>query len=98
MGVDGSSAADASLRDLSAAEYSRLSALWDEWSERAPEEREGWLAWLESGEPQMAARLRALCASQSESRERGFLETRDLVARQVASMIEPDAGLIGRHF
>lgn len=35
----------------------------------------------------LAARLKA-----------GFLETRDLVARQVASMIEPDAGLIGRHF
>ena len=35
----------------------------------------------------LAARLKA-----------GFLETRDLVARQVASMIEPDAGLIGRQF
>jgi WD40 repeat protein/serine/threonine protein kinase/TPR repeat protein len=98
MGVDELSAAGVSLNELSAAEFLRLSALWDESSEMDPGERDAWLAALERSEPKAAALLRALCASQDESRERGFLETSDLVASHVASLIEADPGLIGKQF
>jgi WD40 repeat protein/serine/threonine protein kinase len=100
MRLDESSAAGASLKDLSATEYSRLSTLWDESLEMAPADRESWLAALEESEPKLAALLRALCASNDASRERGFLETSDLIAGHLASMIEADAdtGLVGRQF
>ncbi len=98
MGVDEFSVSDVSLKDLSAAEFSRLSALWDESVEMAPGERDAWLAALERSDPKTAALLRALSASQDESRERRFLETRDLVASHVASLVEADPGLIGRQF
>jgi eukaryotic-like serine/threonine-protein kinase len=98
MGVDEFSGSGVSLKDLSAAEYSRLSTLWDESMEVAPEGREAWLAALERSDPKVAALLRALCASQDESRERDFLETRDLVASHVASLIQADPGLVGKQF
>jgi len=96
MGVGEFSASSVSLKELSAAEFSRLSALWDESIDMAPEERNAWLAALERSDPKAAALLRALSASQEESRERGFLETSDLVASHVASLIETDPGLIGQ--
>src|ERR1700734_3642798 len=98
MGVVELSASGVSLKDLSAAEFSRLSARWDELMEMAPAERDTWLAALERGDPKTAALLRALCASQDESRERGFLETSDLVVSHVASLVEADPGLIGQQF
>jgi len=98
MGAGDLSASQVSLKDLSAAEYSRLSALWDESLEMAAEMREPWLAALERSDPKVASLLRELSASQDESRDRGFLETSDLVARHVASMVEDDAGLVGRQF
>jgi WD40 repeat protein/serine/threonine protein kinase/TPR repeat protein len=98
MGVDEFFASEVSLKDLSAAEFSRLSALFDESIEMARGEREAWLAALERSDPKAAALLRALCASQDESRERCFLETSDLVASHVASLIEADPGLIGKQF
>lgn len=95
MGLDEFSAPGASLKDLSAAEYSRLSALWDESFDMAPGERESWLALLARSDPESARLLRALCASLDQSRERGFLETRDLVADHVGSMIDSQPGLVG---
>jgi len=91
-------AEDPSLKELSQAQFERLTALWDESVEMAPGERDAWLAALERCEPKVAALLRALCTSQDESRERGFLETRGMVASHVASLIEADPGLIGRQF
>ena len=44
VGVDESFAPGASLKDLSAEEYSRLSTLWDESIEMAPEQLDAWLA------------------------------------------------------
>ena len=46
-----SPASDVSLKDLSPAEFSRLSALLDESIEMAPGKRDAWLAALESREP-----------------------------------------------
>ena len=98
VGVDESFAPGASLKDLSAEEYSRLSTLWDESIEMAPEQLDAWLAALVRSEPKLAGLLRVLCASQEESRERRFLETSDLVARHVAALVEADPGLIGKPF
>ena len=98
MGVDEFSASGVSLKDLSAAEYSRLSALWDESIEMAPGEREAWLAALESGEPRLGAVLREMSALESGEQGRRFLETRDLVASHIASLVEADPGLIGQQF
>jgi WD40 repeat protein/serine/threonine protein kinase len=98
VGVDESFAPGASLKDLSAEEYSRLSTLWDESIEMAPEQLDAWLAALVRSEPKLAGLLRVLCASQEESRERRFLETSDLVARHVAALVEADPGLIGKQF
>src|SRR5580700_8495407 len=98
MGAHEFSASGVSLKDLSAAEFSRLSALFDESIEMAPGERGAWLAALVRSEPKLAGLLRVLCASQEESRERRFLETSDLVARHVAALVEADPGLIGKPF
>src|SRR5580658_9071500 len=98
MGVDELSASGVSLKDLSAAEFSRLSTLWDESIEMAPGERDAWLAALESEEPRLGAVLREMFALQSGDQGRRFLETRDLVASHVASLAEADPGLIGKQF
>ncbi len=98
MGVDESSASGVLLKDLSAAEFSRLSALWDESIEMVPAERDAWLGVLDSSEPRVAALLRDMFATQSEDFGRRFLETRDLVANHVAALVEADPGLIGRQF
>ncbi len=87
-----SPASGVSLKDLSPAEFSRVSALLDESIEMAPGDRDAWLTALERSEPKTAAILRALSASQDESRAQRFLEKRDLVARHVASMVEADRG------
>ena len=52
--------------------------------EIAPGERQAWLAALERSYPRMTALLRALYASQDESRERRFLETREDSSHRVA--------------
>ena len=98
MGVDELSASGVSLKDLSAPEFSRLSALWDESIEMAPGERDAWLTALEVSEPRLAAVLREMFALQSGDQGRRFLETRDLIASHVASLLEADPGLVGKQF
>src|SRR6202789_2138959 len=98
MGVDESSAAGVSLKDLSAPEFSRLSALLDESIEMAPAERDVWLAALDSREPRVAAVLRRMLALQSGDQGRRFLETSNLLASHVASLVAADPGLIGQQF
>ncbi|MGO9514732.1 MAG: protein kinase domain-containing protein [Steroidobacteraceae bacterium] len=93
-----SPASGVSLKDLSPAEFSRVSALLDESIEMAPGDRDAWLTALKRSEPKTAAILRALSASQDESRAQRFLEKRDLVAGHVASLVEADPGLIGKQF
>jgi len=98
MGVDEPSFSGVSLKDLSATEFSRMSALWDESFEMAPMEREAWLAALELSDPKAAAVLRMLSTWRDQSGGQSFLETSDLISRQVASMLEADPGLVGRQF
>jgi len=96
--MDEFSAPGVSLKDLSAAEFSRLSALWDESIEMGPAERGAWLGALESREPRVAVLLREMFANQHGDLGRRFLETRELVAGHVAALVEADRGLIGKQF
>jgi WD40 repeat protein/serine/threonine protein kinase len=98
MSMDDLSASGASLKELSAEEFARLSALWDEWFEMAAAERDVWLDALERSEPRVAALLRALSISQAQSHGQGFLESSDVVASHVAAMVEADRGLSGQQF
>src|SRR5580698_4662708 len=98
MGVDEFSASGLSLKDLSAPEFSRLSALWDESTEMTTAERDAWLVALENREPRLGAMLREMFTLQSGDQGRCFLETRDLVAGHVASLVDADPGLVGKHF
>jgi serine/threonine protein kinase len=98
MSMDDLSASDVSLNDLSAAEFARLSALWDEWFEMAPAERSVWLDALERSEPRVAGLLRALSISQDQSHGQGYLESSEVVASHVAALVEADCGLIGQQF
>src|ERR1700722_15247617 len=82
------SAPGALLKDLSPAEYSRVSALLDQAIEMAPEARDAWLLELERGDAKAAAVLRDMFASMDGGQAQGFLEMRDLVVDSVASMLE----------
>ncbi len=92
------SASGVALKDLSESEYSRLSTLWDESIDMEPGEREAWLGALASREPRLGAVLREMLALHEGDQGRRFLETRNLVERQVASLMEADPGLIGKQF
>jgi serine/threonine protein kinase/Tfp pilus assembly protein PilF len=96
--VNESSTSGVSLRDLTASEFSRLSTLLDESIDMAPGERDAWLAALESREPRLATVLRDMFALQRGGQARRFLETRDLVAPEAASLIERDSGLFTKLF
>jgi WD40 repeat protein/serine/threonine protein kinase len=98
MGINEFSGSGLSLKDLSAPEFSRLSALWDESIEMASAERDAWLVALESREPRLGAVLREMFTLQSGDQGRRFLETRDLVASHVASLVDADPGLVGKQF
>jgi serine/threonine protein kinase len=98
MGMDEFSAPGVSLKNLSAAEYLRVSALWDESIEMEPGERDAWLTALERNEPRVAGLLREMFANQTGDRGRRFLETRAQVAGHVALLVEEDTGLIGHQF
>ena len=90
--------AGASLKDLSPAEFSRLSALLDESIAMTPAARNAWLREIERSDPKSAALLRAMFASQAEIDAQGFLETPELLPGGPSSIVEADAGLIGRQF
>ena len=98
MTMGDTSAPGALLKDLSPAEYSRVSALLDQAIEMAAEARDAWLLELERGDAKAAAVLRDMFASMDGGQAQGFLEMRDLVVDSVASMLEEPPGLIGRQF
>jgi serine/threonine protein kinase len=87
-----------SLKELSQAQYARLNVLLDESIGMTAAERDPWLAALENREPALVALLRNMFALQGGQQAQRFLETRDLVADHVASMVGEDRGLIGKRF
>jgi WD40 repeat protein/tRNA A-37 threonylcarbamoyl transferase component Bud32/TPR repeat protein len=85
-------------RNLSHSEYLRLSKLLDESLEMAPETRSSWLQELARSDPQSAALLRDLFASQDASQAEQFLETPDLLRRRLEPFGAVDEGLTGKIF
>ncbi|MGC1459277.1 MAG: protein kinase [Steroidobacteraceae bacterium] len=86
------------LRQLTAEQFSRISQLLDESLELAPDSRHAWLADLELRDPEAAALLRRLFASQSESEGALFLSAGGHMAAALASALPADTALINRHF
>ena len=86
------------LKDLTAAEYQRISQLLDESIDLAPEERSRWLIELERRDPAAAATLRDLFANQGACHAAGFLEEEQRVAPVLGSLTAPPAAMIGKQF
>lgn len=85
-------------KDLSHSEYLKLSKLLDESLEMAPETRDSWLEELARTDPQSAALLRDLFASQGAPEAEQFLETRDPRLRHLEPLTPVDEGLTGKLF
>jgi WD40 repeat protein/serine/threonine protein kinase len=96
--ADQSPASSASIKDLSSAQYSRLSDLLDESIDMGPGARISWLGELAHTEPILAAILRDMFASQGQSHAQGFLETQDFLARHLGSVVAGHPGLVGKRF
>jgi WD40 repeat protein/serine/threonine protein kinase/TPR repeat protein len=96
--MDDSRASGASLKDLSPAQFSRLSALLDESLAMTPEERNAWLGEIERSDPASAALLRAMFASQDKIGAQEFLETPTLLLGGLISITDADPGLVGKQF
>jgi serine/threonine protein kinase/cytochrome c-type biogenesis protein CcmH/NrfG len=77
-------------RPLTLPELARVSELLDESLDMPAENREAWLAALESREPQLASVVRVAFAGQDSGQE--LLARRDLVLQQLASEDSADPG------
>jgi WD40 repeat protein/serine/threonine protein kinase len=86
------------LRELTPHEYSRISQLLDESLELAPAERHAWLTDLDLRDPEAAALLRRLFASQAEGAGARFLNQPLQAAAAIASAIATDGTLVDRRF
>ena len=86
------------LSGLRPAEYARLSALLDDLLDTAPPDRETRLVELDRLEPAAARWLREVLAAQGSGRLQGFLETRDVFARDRPAWSGGDPALVGRTF
>jgi len=84
------------LKDLSAAEYSRLSELLDSCLALSPQERTEWLSRLESQDLRSAALLRRLFATSDATGFGTLLETGEVLTRHLASLIKGAETLVGR--
>ena len=84
------------IRDMSPSQFSRISALLDESMEFLPSQRETWLAELECRDPQSAALLRKIFAAHNVAESDAFMETRDLLARHLSSLLPDEQALIGK--
>jgi WD40 repeat protein/serine/threonine protein kinase len=88
---------EASLfKNLSPAEFSRISQLLDESLELSSEERLAWLAQLERSDSKAAQIMRKLFESQNKNSERAFLEGNLAIA--VAGPNAAESSLVGKQF
>jgi WD40 repeat protein/serine/threonine protein kinase len=84
------------LKDLSAAEYPRLSELLDSCLALSAEERTDWLSRLESEDVRSAAILRRLFATSDAGGVGTLPETRDVLTRHLTSLFERAETLVGK--
>ena len=85
------------FKDLTPEQYSRISHLLDQSIELLPDERAAWLTDLGARDPEAAALLRRLFASQADSAADLFLEDRDRIAR-LTEAAQRGPSLAGRRF
>lgn len=85
------------FQNLTPEQYSKVSQLLDQSIELPPNERDAWLTDLGARDPEAAALLRRLFASQSASDDARFLEDRQRIARLTAAT-EAGPTLAGRRF
>jgi hypothetical protein len=83
------------LRDLSAAEYSRLSELLDSCLALPPEERTDWLSRLAGEDLRNAEILRRLLATPDVAGIGPSLETGEILTRHLASLATGAETLVG---
>jgi eukaryotic-like serine/threonine-protein kinase len=86
------------LKNWSPAQYSRISALLDEWLGIPAREREAWLTELDHREPTMASIVRDILASQAASSSDGFLEHPANLGSELTAGMHADSALIGKQF
>jgi WD40 repeat protein/serine/threonine protein kinase/TPR repeat protein len=86
------------LKNLTESQYLRVSQLLDESLELTPAERERWLATLSTSDPETAAVLRDLFASQDASNAEGFLADQGQLARELGSVTQSVTGMVGKQF
>src|SRR5665213_2390114 len=98
VSVADSPASRNSFKDLSPSQYSRLSALLDESFEMPPAARAAWFDALERSDPQLAAVLGDLLASQKSCEAAGFLASPGPLAGDLASLVSTDQGLVGKRY
>lgn len=84
------------LKDLSAAEFSRLSDLLDSCLALSPQERTDWLSRLEAEDLRTADILRRLFATSGDAGFVTLLETGEVLTRHLASLTRGEETLIGR--
>jgi eukaryotic-like serine/threonine-protein kinase len=84
------------LKNLSAAEFSRLSELLDSCLALSPQERTGWLSRLEGEDLRTAEILRRLFATSGATGSVELLETGEVLTRHLASLARGDETLVGR--
>ena len=84
------------LKDLTAAQSMRLSALLDESVELSGEDRAAWLHTLDREDPGWGAYLRAMFASQDGGAK--LLETQGFLASRLPVIEDQDAALIGKQY
>jgi WD40 repeat protein/serine/threonine protein kinase len=85
------------FQNLTPEQYSRVSQLLDQSIELPPNERDAWLTDLGARDPEAAALLRRLFASQSAAAAARFLEDRDRIAH-LTEALETGSTLAGRQF
>src|SRR6185312_9576122 len=86
------------LRGMSPDQFARISQLLDESIGLASDERHTWLTALELRDPEAAALLRSLFASQPEGADANFLKDPIAPAAVPAAILSADSALVNRRF
>src|SRR5689334_8893788 len=85
------------IRDLSAPQFARLSALLDDSIDLAPQERDRWLMQVELEDRPLAELLRKVLATQA-AQSGSFMGSPEAVRQHLAALLQDEDVLTGRRF
>src|SRR5262249_2854378 len=85
------------IKDLSVAQFARLSELLDGLLELTDAARAQWLVELEQTDPDYAALLHGLLRHRGTTSSQALLETRELVRSKSHALAQDEPPLVGRH-